>query len=161
PFTFWHEIVPLQLLRAGCGPAEYTAACDCVGGCERCDYDGFICPDPRPGRFLGGVLDRRLLACALERLEAEMTRVVWAGPDTRLRPLMIEPTRSLSTGQAPWRVAIMPMTPPKEEMSHLELIATSNLDPSWLSWNEGIVLKLARSIKENKAFDCLPILADA
>jgi hypothetical protein len=161
PFTLWHEIVPLTLLRGWCGPAAYAASCACVGGCERCDHVGFIEPEPRPGRFLGGILDRRLLACALEGLESEMTRVVWAGSDLRSRPLMIEPAKSLSTGQAPWRVVIMPMTPPEGDVRDLELIATSELDPSWLSWNGGTVLRIARSIKEKKAFDCLPILADA
>jgi hypothetical protein len=35
------------------------------------------------------------------------------------------------------------------------------VDPSWLSWNEGTVVKLAQSIYSDRAFDRLPILADA
>jgi cell wall assembly regulator SMI1 len=35
------------------------------------------------------------------------------------------------------------------------------IDPSWLSWNNGTVARLARSISEERAFDRLPILADA
>ncbi|HWG41449.1 MAG TPA: hypothetical protein VN688_01595 [Gemmataceae bacterium] len=32
---------------------------------------------------------------------------------------------------------------------------------SWLAWNEGTVVKLAKAIYEDRAFDRLPILADA
>jgi hypothetical protein len=35
------------------------------------------------------------------------------------------------------------------------------LDPCWLSWNGGIVRKLAQAIAEERAWDRLPILADA
>jgi hypothetical protein len=35
------------------------------------------------------------------------------------------------------------------------------LDPIWLSWNDGTVAKLAQAIYEERAFDHLPILADA
>lgn len=35
------------------------------------------------------------------------------------------------------------------------------LDSSWLSWNGGIVRKLAQSIADERAWDRLPILADA
>lgn len=35
------------------------------------------------------------------------------------------------------------------------------LDPGWLSWNGGIVRKLAQAIAEERAWDRLPILADA
>jgi hypothetical protein len=34
-------------------------------------------------------------------------------------------------------------------------------DPSWLSWNGGTVVKLAQMIYSDRAFDRLPILADA
>jgi hypothetical protein len=34
-------------------------------------------------------------------------------------------------------------------------------DPSWLAWNGGAILKLARTIYDERAFDRLPILADA
>jgi hypothetical protein len=37
----------------------------------------------------------------------------------------------------------------------------ASLDPGWLAWNDGTVVKLARSIYEERAFDRLPILADA
>jgi hypothetical protein len=33
--------------------------------------------------------------------------------------------------------------------------------PLWLAWSDGIVVKLARGIYEDRAFDRLPILADA
>ena len=35
------------------------------------------------------------------------------------------------------------------------------LDVSWLSWNEGILRKLAQAIYDERAFEQLPILADA
>ncbi len=35
------------------------------------------------------------------------------------------------------------------------------LDPEWLAWQDGTILKLAQSIYEERAFDHLPILADA
>jgi hypothetical protein len=35
------------------------------------------------------------------------------------------------------------------------------LDPAWLSWNDGTIPKLAQAIYEERAFDRLPILADA
>jgi hypothetical protein len=34
-------------------------------------------------------------------------------------------------------------------------------DPSWLAWNSGTVVKLAQAIYDDRAFDRLPILADA
>jgi hypothetical protein len=36
-----------------------------------------------------------------------------------------------------------------------------SLNPSWLSWDGGLVVRLARTIYEERAFDRLPILADA
>jgi hypothetical protein len=36
-----------------------------------------------------------------------------------------------------------------------------SLDPSWLSWNDGTIPKLAQAIYDDRAFDRLPILADA
>jgi hypothetical protein len=35
------------------------------------------------------------------------------------------------------------------------------VDPSWLAWSEGTVVKLAQGIYEDRAFDRLPVLADA
>jgi len=35
------------------------------------------------------------------------------------------------------------------------------VDPFWLSWNGGTVVKLAQGIYDERAFDRLPILADA
>jgi hypothetical protein len=35
------------------------------------------------------------------------------------------------------------------------------LDPAWPAWNSGTVPKLAQAIYEERAFDCLPVLADA
>jgi hypothetical protein len=37
----------------------------------------------------------------------------------------------------------------------------SLIDPRWLSWNDGIVRKLAQAIANEQAWDRLPILADA
>ena len=34
-------------------------------------------------------------------------------------------------------------------------------DPSWLAWNGGTVFNLAQGIYDQRAFDSLPILADA
>jgi hypothetical protein len=33
--------------------------------------------------------------------------------------------------------------------------------PSWLAWNDGTVVKLAQGIYDDRAFDRLPVLADA
>jgi hypothetical protein len=35
------------------------------------------------------------------------------------------------------------------------------IDPSWLAWNDGSIPKLAQGIYDERAFDRLPILADA
>jgi hypothetical protein len=35
------------------------------------------------------------------------------------------------------------------------------IDPSWLTWNDGTVRKIAQAIYEERAFDRMPILADA
>jgi hypothetical protein len=36
-----------------------------------------------------------------------------------------------------------------------------NIDPSWLSWRDGTIPKMAQAIYDEYAFDRLPILADA
>jgi hypothetical protein len=36
-----------------------------------------------------------------------------------------------------------------------------HIDPSWRAWNDGTALKLAQSTYDDRAFDRLPILADA
>src|SRR5262249_53303666 len=41
------------------------------------------------------------------------------------------------------------------------LRAAVHLDPAWLAWNEGTVVRLARAIHDERAWDRLPILADA
>src|SRR5262245_29253132 len=41
------------------------------------------------------------------------------------------------------------------------LLPLLGIDSSWLAWNEGTILKLARRIYDERAFDDLPILADA
>jgi hypothetical protein len=35
------------------------------------------------------------------------------------------------------------------------------IDPAWLTWNDGTVVKLAEAIYDERAFDRMPILADA
>ena len=35
------------------------------------------------------------------------------------------------------------------------------IDPAWLTWNDGTVVKLAQAIYEERAFERMPILADA
>jgi hypothetical protein len=37
----------------------------------------------------------------------------------------------------------------------------ATLDPSWLAWNDGLIVKLAQGICDDRAFDRMPILADA
>jgi hypothetical protein len=37
----------------------------------------------------------------------------------------------------------------------------ATLDPAWLSWQEGVVSRLAGTIYDERAFDRLPVLADA
>ena len=42
------------------------------------------------------------------------------------------------------------------------MVATKDaIDPGWLTWNDGTVLKLARAIAEEGSYHALPILADA
>jgi hypothetical protein len=36
-----------------------------------------------------------------------------------------------------------------------------NIDRAWLAWSDGTVVKLTRSIYDERAFDRLPVLADA
>ena len=38
---------------------------------------------------------------------------------------------------------------------------TTPIDAAWLGWNDGAVVKLAQGIYAGRAFDRLPILADA
>jgi hypothetical protein len=38
---------------------------------------------------------------------------------------------------------------------------TVPIDPLWLAWNEGTVVKLAQTIYDDRAFDRMPVLADA
>ena len=38
---------------------------------------------------------------------------------------------------------------------------SATLDPAWLAWQGGTILKLAQAIYQDRAFDSLPILADA
>ncbi len=43
----------------------------------------------------------------------------------------------------------------------INLYNSAAVDSSWLSWNDGIIPKLAQAIYDDRAFDRLPILADA
>jgi hypothetical protein len=36
-----------------------------------------------------------------------------------------------------------------------------SLDPAWLAWHDGCIVKLAKGIYDDRAFDRLPVLADA
>src|SRR5262245_6435275 len=65
-----------------------------------------------------------------------------------------------------------PETPPVEEVlrkildifaeaGHLRRSCRAVVDPVWLSWNGGTITKLAQAINNERAFDRLPILADA
>jgi hypothetical protein len=69
----------------------------------------------------------------------------------------------LSARLGPGRV---PMAEPPALCSLLRDVAgnpfrPSRLDPAWLAWQDGIVPRLARSIYDERAFDRVPILADA
>ena len=35
------------------------------------------------------------------------------------------------------------------------------IDPAWLAWNDGAILRMAQSIHDEQAFDRLPFLAEA
>ncbi len=65
-----------------------------------------------------------------------------------------DPRRAATALGAAARVALLrdlfnnPFRPPR-------------LDPAWLTWQEGAVRKLAEGIYEERAFDRLPVLADA
>jgi hypothetical protein len=37
----------------------------------------------------------------------------------------------------------------------------TTIDPAWLAWNDATIPRIARSVYEERAFDRLPILADA
>ena len=71
--------------------------------------------------------------------------------------LVLIPQRSGEIDNATWREA------------HCELIRElfgnpfrpAALAPDWLRWHDGTVVKLARAIYNDRAFDWLPILADA
>jgi hypothetical protein len=39
--------------------------------------------------------------------------------------------------------------------------APPRIDPAWLAWNDGLVKRLARGIYEERAFNRMPLLADA
>jgi hypothetical protein len=57
-------------------------------------------------------------------------------------------------------------SPPREEDLLRDVFASPfvqspRVDPAWLSWNDGTVVKLARGIYEERAFDRMPVLADA
>jgi hypothetical protein len=41
------------------------------------------------------------------------------------------------------------------------LFRTVPVDPLWLAWNDGTVVRLAQAIYDERAFDRLPVLADA
>lgn len=41
------------------------------------------------------------------------------------------------------------------------LFRSVDLDPSWLTWNDGTVRRIAQAIYDERGFDRLPILADA
>jgi hypothetical protein len=41
------------------------------------------------------------------------------------------------------------------------IVAENDLDPEWLKWNGSAAAKIARGIREEQAFERLPILADA
>jgi hypothetical protein len=43
----------------------------------------------------------------------------------------------------------------------VRLGATVPVDPAWLAWNGGTVAKIAGGVQQDRAFDRLPILADA
>jgi hypothetical protein len=40
-------------------------------------------------------------------------------------------------------------------------VRTLTVDPAWLTWGDGIVVRLARAAYDERRFDDLPILADA
>jgi hypothetical protein len=40
-------------------------------------------------------------------------------------------------------------------------VHTTAVNPAWLTWNDGTVEKLARTIYDDRGFDLMPILADA
>ena len=42
-----------------------------------------------------------------------------------------------------------------------ETFASVTISPAWLAWNDGTVIKIAQAVYDERAFDRLPILADA
>jgi hypothetical protein len=189
PISQSQETLPLALLRAWCGPAQYDdVPCPQCGGhdpnpahvvtmyCDYCDSERTVPPEPRRGQLLGSVLDRNLLAKAIDGLtDCDVRLYVKPRPNVRDpkvidSPLFLEPLASLPTGQAPWRVILSPMQPDKADPA--PHFAADLIDASWLAWNDGTVANMVRSIVEgdpgspgtlytDRRWESLPILADA
>lgn len=193
----WDEHLTLSLLKRWAGPAVYEQPCPyCVakplpetahGYCSWCDDDRVTLAEPQPGRLLGWYYDRGNFARCLEGLANEAVQVHFKpGPypppilpngsrqhrtrDIANGPLFLEPVRRLAHGQAPWRVAIMPVALPDtnepgpdwfKEFGQPVHFGSDMIQAEWLTWNCGTVLNIARAIAPARTWDDLPILADA
>lgn len=183
PISTWQETLPLSLLRRWAGKPVWSQPCpSCLGTastsphviCTFCDGDGTMEADPRPGAFLGESYNRDYFARAIEGLDDEDAQVSNTAPSPvkYAAPLFIEPVRRLPHGQSPWRVAIMPRTvhtvveqeggavAPAEFGPEI-VFGADMIDPSWLTWNDGTILRMAQAMHANGDFSGLPVLADA
>jgi hypothetical protein len=141
PETVWRETIALDLVRRWCGPPE---------------FDREIA-EARRSEFLGLTLDLNLVGCFLAGVEAETVKLGWKASGA---PLVIEPELAASA-QPPWKVLVMPMVEHAQQVHEVPLLGADSVDATWLAWQHGALLGLARDIAKRKAFELLPILGDA
>jgi hypothetical protein len=116
------------------GAADRAALEAAARGAERATQD-----DPRTAHF-----------AALATAKADAWTAAWdasweaalvAGPGDAFNPVRERQASLL-------RAVLEPPTPP-------------SLDPAWRTWNDGCLVKMARTIRDERRYSDLPILADA
>jgi hypothetical protein len=98
-------------------------------------YDGLIYPDPLPMEFVGRLADWPVRT-ATDRCTTSIEVTAARSEEQHRQSNMF---RDIFGN--PFRPVV--------------------LDPAWLAWNGGTVRKMAQAIYDDRAFDRLPILADA
>jgi hypothetical protein len=112
-----------------------------------------------------------------EAAEAELKdaeRAAWTirnGPaDSAAGVSVLESPFAAAQAAAHYAAWAVPSSPRATERAHQAALlrcligshhASVMIDPSWLAWSDGLVVKLAHTIYNKRAFDLLPILADA
>jgi hypothetical protein len=124
-------------------------------------------------QFADGMASENELAAARSALRVRRSRVTTAGQ-------LAESVAGGNTSFSEWGVRKLALRhaglDPKDEAADAAAMSQQadlyrdiignpfrplNIDPTWLSWRDGTVVKLARAIYDERAFDRLPILADA